>query len=158
MHRLLEPDGAAATIFEIDYDRLFADGKHVLLYDLDNTLSVGKPDRLTPRVEELLQELSSKGFRIGILSNRRWKIDAIVSSLSGRFPLHLRAGKPARRGFRGMLSDLGADPREAVMIGDRRLTDVLGARRSGIHSILVEKMRADPGDGPRSSGTTSTSR
>jgi HAD superfamily phosphatase (TIGR01668 family) len=141
--RLLEPDETAATIFAVDYGRLFADGKRALLFDLDNTLGAGRPNRLAPRVEKLLRELASTGFRVGILSNRRRRIDPILSNLRGRFPARLRAGKPARRAFHELLEEMGARPGEAVMIGDRRLTDVLGARRAGIHSVLIAKTRSD---------------
>jgi len=36
---------------------------------------------------------------------------------------------------------LGESPARAVMIGDRRLTDILGANRSGIYSIRVRGFR-----------------
>jgi len=142
--RLLEPDETAASVFEVDYDRLFADGKRTLLFDLDDTLGTGKPHRLASSVEELFRRLASIGFQIGILSNRRWRIDRIAADLSGRFPTRFRAGKPARRAFREMLHEMAARPDETVMIGDRRLTDVLGAKRAGLHSVLIRKTKAEP--------------
>jgi len=137
--RILRPDEMAATIFDVDFDRLLSERKTVLLFDLDGTLGRGRPDRLDPRVESLFERLTSVGFRIGILSNRRTRRGSIVSNLNGRFPAVFRAGKPARRAFRRILSEMDAHPGDAVMIGDRRLTDVLGARWAGIRSILVGK-------------------
>jgi len=138
--RALQPDETAATIFDVDFDRLSSAGTTVLLFDLDGTLGRGRPDRLAPPVDALFERLTAMGFRIGILSNRRTRRGPIVASLNGRFPTVFRAGKPARRAFHRILSEMNALPDDAVMIGDRRLTDVLGARRVGIRSILVGKV------------------
>jgi len=79
---------------------------------------------------------------VGILSNRRRRVASIVAHLKGRFPIRFRAGKPARRAFRRLLRAMDAQPADAVMIGDRRITDVLGAKRAGLYSVLVGKTRA----------------
>jgi len=54
-------------------------------------------------------------------------------------------GKPSRDFFRLALDDLGATSKDAAMIGDDILTDVLGAQSMGMKGILVKtgKYRAD---------------
>jgi ribonucleotide monophosphatase NagD (HAD superfamily) len=47
-------------------------------------------------------------------------------------------GKPETYMFDLVLSELAVDPARVVMIGDRVATDVLGARRAGIKSVLVK--------------------
>ena len=47
-------------------------------------------------------------------------------------------GKPETYMFDLALSELAVDPARVVMIGDRVATDVLGARRAGIKSVLVK--------------------
>ncbi len=80
------------------------------------------------------------GFKIGILTNRRIGTkDPVIFSLARKYPVVIRAGKPRRRGFREILDQLGVSPSEAVMVGDRRLTDVAGANRLGIYSIRIAR-------------------
>lgn len=46
-------------------------------------------------------------------------------------------GKPHRAIFEAALNELETEPEEALMIGDRLDTDILGANQSGIHSAAV---------------------
>ncbi|WP_292365435.1 MULTISPECIES: TIGR01458 family HAD-type hydrolase [unclassified Methanoculleus] len=46
-------------------------------------------------------------------------------------------GKPSPAFFRRALREIGADPREAAMVGDDIVTDIGGARASGMKGILV---------------------
>ena len=46
-------------------------------------------------------------------------------------------GKPSRQMADAVLARLGVPAHDAVMVGDRLLTDVAMARRAGMHSVLV---------------------
>src|SRR5690606_33553617 len=60
-------------------------------------------------------------------------------------------GKPHAPIFDAALSRVsGVDRRRVVMIGDQVVTDILGAARAGIDSVLVETGIADRGDADRS--------
>jgi len=136
--RLLRATETAETIFDIDYDTLHAAGKRVLLFDLDNTLGRRGIEHLPERILGFLLSLRQRGFRVGVLTNRRRNAeDPVVHALREHVPVVHAAGKPARRGFLDLLDVLGAMPADAVMVGDRRLTDILGANRLGIHSVRV---------------------
>jgi len=136
--RLLRPRETATSLESIDYARLYASGKRAILFDLDNTLGARRPSELAPRVERLLERLTTMGFRVGILTNRRWvRNDPVIQTLSAAYPLRHWAGKPAKRGFLDLLSELRVPPERAVMIGDRILTDIIGANRLGIYSIRI---------------------
>jgi len=136
--RLLRPSETARSLEAIDYDRLYARGKRAILFDLDNTLGRRRSETLDPGVAELLSRLARQGFRIGILTNRRFVTDDhVIRQLSAAYPLRYRAGKPGKKGFLGILGELGVPPEKTVMIGDRILTDVIGANRLGIYSIRL---------------------
>ena len=138
LRTLLRPNETTPSIFAIDYRRLYRDGKRAILFDLDNTLGGRRPRRLDPRVDALLADIARMGFKVGIVTNRRIGTnDPVIHSLAERYPVVVRAGKPRRRGFREILVQLDTSPREAVMVGDRRLTDVIGANRLGIYSIRI---------------------
>ncbi len=64
----------------------------------------------------------------------------IEEALALRYPQPPRftaLGKPEPAIFREALRRIGATPENAVMIGDQRHTDILGAHRAGIASALV---------------------
>jgi len=46
-------------------------------------------------------------------------------------------GKPSPRIFKLALRRAGEEPRRAVMVGDQLETDLLGASRAGVHTVLV---------------------
>ncbi len=136
--KLLRPHETVPSIFAVDYSRLYRAGKRAILFDLDNTLGGRRPRQLDPKVKQLLEEITRIGFKIGILTNRRIGTnDQVIRSLEEKYPVVVRAGKPRRRGFREILKQLDASPDEAVMVGDRRLTDIIGANRLGIYSIRI---------------------
>jgi hypothetical protein len=142
--RRLRPHETVDTLFDVDYDRLYADGKRALIFDLDDTLGPHRMDRISPAVERLLCDLATRGFAIGVLTNRRFAgNDPVVRWLSSLYPTIHRAGKPRRAGFIALLRRLGAAPGDAVMIGDRRLTDVFGANRLGLYTIRVRRADFD---------------
>ena len=137
--KLLRPSETAESILDIDYERLYQLGKRGILFDLDNTLGGRRPARLAPEVTALLTKLTKMGFRVGILTNRRFGTkDAVIVELAKSYPLRYRAGKPRKKGFLDILAQLGVSPERAVMIGDRLFTDVLGANRLGIYSIRIK--------------------
>jgi len=88
----------------------------------------------------LLNDLTKMGYCVGILTNRRIGTkDAVIVELAKDYPLRYRAGKPRKRGFLDILAQLGTSPKQAVMIGDRLFTDILGANRLGIYSIRIKR-------------------
>jgi len=150
--RILRPSEVAQSIFDIDFDRLLREGKQAVIFDLDRTLGSRRPRSLAHRVLALLEELEEKGFRIGILTNRRLggcsksqigyytpraDGDPVIERLNNSYPLIHTAAKPRKSGFLAMLSELGASPQQTVMVGDHLLTDILGANRVGIYSIKI---------------------
>ena len=137
---LLRPSEEVRSILDVDYERLYNRGKRAILFDLDNTLGGRRPAQLSPEVTSLLERLTEMGFRVGILTNRRFGIkDSVIVELAAKYPLRYRAGKPRKSGFTHILTQMGVSPEQAVMVGDRLFTDILGANRLGIYSIFVNR-------------------
>lgn len=138
--RLLRPREVAASIFDVDFARLHREGKRVVLFDLDNTLGRRWPKQLDPNVVRFLENLERTGFQVGILTNRRqFHEDQVIEHLARDYPLLHRAGKPGKNGFLQLLKELDASPCEAVMVGDRILTDIFGANRLEIYSVRIRR-------------------
>ena len=49
-----------------------------------------------------------------------------------------KAGKPKPSGYRKAMEQLGTDTGNTIFVGDQIFTDVWGANRAGIHTILVK--------------------
>ncbi len=143
MVRLLQSNETLDTVFDVDYERLWNAGKRVLVFDLDKTLTPRQGETLAPDTEALLDSLAVKGFRVAILSNRRHGGRNRDFLTDVTFPVVRNAGKPRSRALRKLLDQLETCAEEAVMIGDRRLTDVLGANLLGVYSIRVCSVRGE---------------
>jgi len=62
-------------------------------------------------------------------------IVAAITTASGKAPVVI--GKPSPRVIEQAVANLGLQPNQAVMIGDRLDTDILAGHRAGLHTVLV---------------------
>lgn len=124
-------------VTEIAVDDLRQRGIRAVLLDLDNTLVGWQRSDLTEPVIRWIDELKSAGFRLYMVSNTRSgrRIQALSERLG--IPFTMRAWKPRAYGFQEALAAMGVEPTEAVMIGDQMFTDVLGANRLGMYTVMV---------------------
>ena len=53
-------------------------------------------------------------------------------------PYIYKAGKPNPAKYRQAMKDMGTDEKNTLFVGDQIFTDVWGANKAGIHSILVK--------------------
>ena len=115
-------------------------GIDTVILDLDNTLVEWQRHEVPAAVRHWLKELKDAGMKLCLLSNTRF--GRRLTKLSGELeiPYVRRAMKPSRKGFEAAMELLGSEPSRTVMIGDQMFTDVWGANRSGIYSIMVRPM------------------
>lgn len=140
------PQGFAPDVWAIDFAALRRAGYEGLLFDVDNTLVPHGADP-TPETDALFAELDRLGFRCLILSdNGPDRLRRFLKNVDADFIDN--AGKPRKRGYREALRRLGLPPQKVVMIGDQVFTDVLGANRCRIPSILVRYIGWDPDADP----------
>ncbi|MFB6285474.1 MAG: YqeG family HAD IIIA-type phosphatase [Candidatus Bipolaricaulia bacterium] len=144
----LTPHQHLSSVFELDLDGLRARGIRGVIFDLDNTLGPWGFTEWDERILRWLADVEAAGFALAFLSNDEG-IDrkSVRVELSG-YPLRFNAGKPGTRAFWEMLGALGMDPNEVAMVGDQIFTDVLGATRVGLHTVLVRPF--DPATESRS--------
>ena len=130
------PDEYVDSSYGIDYQALYDRGIRGLLFDIDNTLVPhGKPE--TQRVVELFRRLHGMGFETCLISNnQKPRVEPFAKALESRYLFD--AHKPSRKNYLKAMEEMGTDRRTTVFIGDQLFTDVYGAKRSGIYSILVK--------------------
>lgn len=139
MRKALTPEYYADNIFDIDFDVLSAAGISFIILDVDNTLMTYDDEVAPAPVRKLVADLRDRGFKACVLSNGHSKrIMKVAEDLGLEFIGD--ALKPLKRGFRRIFERFGNSPRSTVLIGDQLFTDVWGASRAKIHSVLVRPL------------------
>jgi putative hydrolase of the HAD superfamily len=114
---------------------------------------------LAPKIRPTLERLAGEGLALGIVCDAGFTGGAILRAfladqgLLGHFSGwgfsdEVGTYKPAPEIFAAALGMLGAEPADAVHVGDLRRTDIAGARAFGMRSIRYRGLADDPGPGP----------
>lgn len=132
------PDDYVSSIFDIDYNKLYSNGKRLILTDLDNTLISYKATEPTDELYKWKSELEGMGFEIIIVSNSGKKRVKHFANMLGIKHVNLST-KPLKRGFKKALKIASTKYKkeEVVVLGDQLLTDVYGAKRMKLSMVLV---------------------
>jgi len=134
--RLWTPDRYLKSVLQIQADWLSSQGLQALLLDIDNTLLPRGSSVVPPAVEAWLARLRNRGFQICLVSNN-WHQSVLTLAENWDLPIVRRAMKPLPVALIIARRRLRVSRRQAVMVGDQLLTDVLGARLAGLRSILL---------------------
>ena len=124
------------SAYGIDYEELYKQGYRGILFDIDNTLVPhGAP--ATKQSVELFERLHELGFSTCLISNNKEpRVTPFAEAM--RTPYVYKADKPARRGYQEGMERMGTDLSNTLFVGDQLFTDVWGANRTGLYSILVK--------------------
>ena len=139
-----KPTYMIESVEKIPFVLLERDNIKGLIFDVDNTIStMGKG--ITEASYEWIKEAKNLGYKICILSNsvNQRKVKKIMSDLDVMGLCFAR--KPSTKGFEMALNLLDLKKDQVVMIGDQIFTDVWGANRFGIKSILVKPINKKEG-------------
>lgn len=132
----LLPSAYAPSIYGYDFQKAYDAGKRVILFDIDNTLVPhGAP--ADERAKEFFASLKKMGFSLCAVSNNREPRVKLFCDAAG-VPYVYKAGKPKKDGYLKGVRMFGYDPSEALFFGDQIFTDIWGANRAGIDSVLVK--------------------
>ncbi len=135
MFRIFYPSVYVDSAYEIDYESLYADGYRGLIYDIDNTLVThGAP--ADERSVALFERLKTIGFSCCVISNNKEDRVKMFTDVV-HIPYVFDAHKPSVEGYEEAMKRMGTDRSNTIFIGDQIFTDVYGANRTGIPTILV---------------------
>ena len=113
-----------------------------LVLDVDRTLLPRRSATLPPSAEQWLRHAQSI-MPIHLLSNNpsRRRIGSVAEQLG--LPFTTSAGKPRRAALRRVVAELGLEPHQIALVGDRLFTDVLAGNRLGLFTVLVRPIGPD---------------
>ena len=113
-------------------------GVRLLLTDLDFTLAPKRVKEPDDQVRAWIDSIRNSGVTIVIISNNRnpLRVRRYCKDLGITYVGH--AEKPLKHGYFYAMKKFGASPCETAMLGDKLLTDTLGAKRCGLTMLMVE--------------------
>lgn len=133
---ILYPDYYCNKITDISIELLKEKNIKGLILDIDNTL-IDFDRNILEGAEQWVLKMKDYGIKCIILSNTN-KVDKVTKvATSLDLPYIYLATKPLKRGFRKAQKELGLDSVDIAAIGDQIFTDVWGANRCKMFSILV---------------------
>lgn len=130
------PDKYYKSIFAIDYKKLKKSKIKCLLIDLDNTIAPPSVKTPTKKVIDLFEELKDMGFKIIIFANcPRNRVEEFKKVLG--VDASALSFKPNKDKYLRIMEIYKYKPQDICAIGDQLVTDVYGANKLDILSILV---------------------
>lgn len=130
------PDRYVASTYVIDFEKLYSEGVRGLIFDIDNTL-VPHGTPADERAEELFARLKRIGFNCCLISNNQEpRVKMFNKNIQVDYVYN--AHKPSTKNYVKAMEIMGTGTADTVFIGDQLFTDVWGAKRAGIPSILVK--------------------
>lgn len=113
-------------------------GVKLVLLDVDNTLLPWRSEDIPQATLDWILRGKGQGLAFCIISNTRHpaRLDRLAKRMD--IPYFLGKKKPSPEPFLEACRKYGFRTEEAVMIGDQIFTDILGANRAGIASILLK--------------------
>lgn len=130
-----------AHVTEIPLTHLKEQGVSLVILDLDNTLKKPHTTEVCPSIMEWLTLCDKVGLTCVCVSNNKNMAYCAESENQLGIPVVYKAHKPFGKATRLMLHQHNVRPNQAVLIGDRPLTDIWGAHHHGMHSILVDPLK-----------------
>ena len=133
----LYPNDYIDSVYDVNFKKLYEEGYRLLLFDVDNTLVPhGAP--ADERAIQLFQELREIGFQTWFLSNNKEpRVKSFCEAVNGTSYI-FKCGKPDTEAYLDAVKRSGCQKSQAFFFGDQIFTDVLGAKRAGLHAIMVK--------------------
>ena len=124
------------STYVIYFEKLYEEGIRGLIFDIDNTLvEHGVP--ADDRAIALFERLRGIGFKTCLISNNKEpRVKPFAQAVNSQYVF--KANKPSRKNYRKAMEYMGTDGTNTVFVGDQLFTDVYGANRCDIKSILVK--------------------
>lgn len=136
----LFPNDYINSVYDIDFGALYSQGYRAVLFDVDNTL-VEHNAPANDRAVRFFEELNAIGFVACLVSNNKEPRVKEFCQAVKYCKYVFKAGKPLPRGYNEAMALLGTNVDNTLFVGDQILTDVWGARRSGVRTIMVRPVK-----------------
>lgn len=136
MLKTFYPDDYIASTYVIPFEELYKKGYRGLIFDIDNTLVPhGAP--ADERAIVLFERLRKIGFDTCLISNNQEpRVQPFADKVGSKYVFD--AHKPSTKNYKKAMELMKTRKENTLFVGDQLFTDVWGAKRTGIKSILVK--------------------
>lgn len=133
----LYPKKYISKITQIDKKMLEDNNIKGLILDVDNTL-IDLQKKMPDEIYNWAMELKSEGIKLIIVSNtnKKEKVEKVAKKLGINYFYFMH--KPLKKGFVEAAKKLNLKNENIASVGDQIFTDVWGANRCKMYSILVK--------------------
>lgn len=130
------PKKYVESTYVIPFEKYRDKGIRGVIFDIDNTL-VCHDAPADERALGLFQRLRELGMDTCLMSNNKEpRVKAFAGAVGSRYIY--KSGKPFVKNYNRAMEMMGTDRSTTIFVGDQLFTDVYGANRAGIYSILVK--------------------
>ena len=138
MLKLFTPDYYIHSFSALRPEYLLKRGIRLLVCDIDNTLVPhGAP--ADERAVKLFERLRAIGLDYCLISNNQLpRVKPFADAVQAKFVED--AHKPSRKNYLKAMELMHTDLNSCIFVGDQIFTDVYGARRCGMRTILVKPL------------------
>lgn len=132
------PDEYLESVYDIDFDMYYNQGIRGIISDIDNTLVPhGAP--ATDEIAELFQKIHAKGIDTCLISNNQEpRVEPFAYAVDSKYIFN--AHKPSTKNYINAMKLMGTDTSSTLFIGDQIFTDIWGANRAGIQTVMVRQI------------------
>lgn len=136
MLKTFYPDDYTASTYVIPFEELYKKGYRGLIFDIDNTLVPhGAP--ADERAITLFERLRKIGFDTCLISNNQEsRVQPFADKVGSKYVFD--AHKPSTKNYKKAMGLMKTSKENTLFVGDQLFTDVWGAKRTGMKSILVK--------------------
>ena len=136
MFQIFYPTQWMDSTYQIPFEEWYEKGCRGVIFDIDNTL-VPHDAPATEEAKQLFDNLRKIGFDTCLTSNNKEpRVAAFAKEVGSKYIY--KANKPSRSGYLNAMKMMGTDVNSTLFVGDQLFTDVFGANRTGIPTILVK--------------------
>ena len=132
-----KPDAQFNKVTDISPQFFIDNNLKGVILDVDNTL-IGLDGKNLENVFKWIKSLKESNIKVCIASNSKNKKKISKFSSEAKIPFFLLSCKPLKRGLKKALRELDLQPENVAEIGDQLFTDVWGAKRMKMFSILTK--------------------
>lgn len=137
---MIFPKDCIKSVYDVDFKALYEMGYRLLLFDVDNTL-VEHNALANDKAKELFKNLKQIGYKVYFLSNNKEdRVKRFSNDVKGDGYLY-KCHKPSKKSYIKACKISNISKEKALFFGDQIFTDIMGANRAKILSVLVSPVR-----------------
>ena len=132
------PNEYLDSVYDIDFEMYYKQGIRGIISDIDNTLVPhGAP--ATEEIVALFDKIHKLGIDTCLISNNQeQRVEPFAYAVKSKYIFD--AHKPSTRNYKKAMELMHTDVDSTIFVGDQIFTDVYGANRTGIQSVMVKKI------------------